>query len=74
MRYLSSGVYMTLFQWIFAVVKSAVETGYWDIVGEFFASHCDAHYVCFFLLGADVVYDAAVGDLSVSGNFMSVDK
>ena len=56
------------------MVKSDVGGGDWSIVGYFVASHCESHSVGFFLLGSDVAYYAAIGDIAVLGNLMPVDK
>ena len=43
-------------------------------MGEFVASHCDSHYVGFFLLGSDVANYATVGELFVLGHLVSVNE
>ena len=44
--------------------------GYWDILGQFVAAHGDAYSMDFFLMGSDVTYYAAVGDISIFRNPM----
>ena len=44
------------------------------IVGYFVASHCELHYVGFFLMGYDIAYSAAVGNLAVLGKLVFLDE
>ena len=47
---------------------------YWSVKCMFVSSHCESHYMCFFLLGKNVAYDKAICYLGALGGFVPMDE
>ena len=73
-RYLDPRNDRVLFQCSLKVVRSEVRGGDWSILCELVTDHCELHSVSLILLRSDVEDYVAVGDCTILGNVVLMNK